>query len=165
VATRWTAILDARKGREDWYQSGLSVPVKEVSRLVAFCRSSVSLNSVSLCSDSYTLEHASAFEGFWKGCARLERDGTSSGQMKGDHASSVLARFLSIGNNNLLTTVYKRVALAQGWNERKPDVGPYCQWRIPNHKTKSFLFWGKPHKCFRENIPKHELNNYKKNMN
>ena len=111
------AILDARRGREDWYQPGLSVPVKEVSRLVAFCRSSVSLNSVALCSDSYTLEHASAFEGFWKSCARLERDGSSSGQMEGDHASSVLARFLSIGINNLLTTVYKRVALAQGWNK------------------------------------------------
>ena len=77
----------------------------------------LSVSELSLCSDSYTLEHASAFEGFWKSCARLERDGSSSGQMEGDHASSVLARFLSIGINNLLTTVYKRVALAQGWNK------------------------------------------------
>ena len=115
-ATRWMAILDARKGERRL------VPVGALcsgQRSFAPCSllPQLSVSELSLCSDSYTLEHASAFEGFWKSCARLERDGSSSGQMEGDHASSVLARFLSIGINNLLTTVYKRVALAQGWNK------------------------------------------------
>jgi hypothetical protein len=36
----WRISDAGRKRRDDWYQSGRAVPVKEVSRLVAFCRSS-----------------------------------------------------------------------------------------------------------------------------
>ena len=76
----------------------------------------MSLNS--LCVQIHThLNTPPLLRGFGRAAQDRRETGRSSGQMEGDHASSVLARFLSIGINNLLTTVYKRVALAQGWNK------------------------------------------------
>ena len=74
--------MQEEKGEnEDWYQSGFSVWVKEVSRLVvAFCGSCLSLRSeLCLCVQIHTrLNTPPLLKGFiGERCMRLERDGLS----------------------------------------------------------------------------------------